>query len=152
MTEERRIGTLRRVSGHTFDTVYDLLFTTERVIALIVEHPGDLPQRFGIAEMLVGGRLSGSDERAKRKQIADERLRLYEERDLDGLACLHRLNFEIPYARITSAEVRRGLLQTCLTFCLAGSGRTIRFRLRKAHADEAKRLADQIHPGFTPAL
>ena len=52
---ERRIGFLERVSGHTYDTIYDLLFTTERVITLMVQHPTEVPHQFGITELLFGG-------------------------------------------------------------------------------------------------
>ena len=142
---EERIGFLRRVSGHTFDTVYDLVFTTERVIALIVEHPGDVPRKFGMTEMLVGGQLGKQAERVQRKQIAEERRRLHEERSLDELAGLHPLSFEIHYRQIASIDVKRGLLQSSLTFRLGGPdgpGRPIRFRLRRGQAEEARKLAD----------
>jgi hypothetical protein len=144
MAEERRVGALTRVSAHTFDTVYDLVFTTERMIALIVEHPGDLPRRFGMTEMLVGGRLGRRGEQMERRRIGEERTRLYEQRALGELAGLHRLNFEIPYGRIDSVEIRRGLFRPSLVFHLSGSGRAIRFRLRKGQADEAKRLTDEM--------
>lgn len=144
MTEERRVGALTRVSAHTFDTVYDLVFTTERMIALIVEHPGDLPRRFGMTEMLVGGRLGRRGEQVERRRIAGERIRLYEQTALGELAGLHRLNFEIPYDRIASAEIKRGFFRSSLIFHLSGSGRAIRFRLRKGQAGEAKRLAEEM--------
>ncbi len=96
---EKNIGFLRRVSGHPFDTVYDLVFTTERVIALIVEHPGDVPHKFGMMEMMIGGQLGKQGERVEKKRIAEERCRLYEEKGLDELTGLHRLNFEYTIGR-----------------------------------------------------
>lgn len=147
MTVERNIGFLRRVSGHTFDTIYDLVFTTERVIALIVEHPGDvLPQKIGMTEMLIGGQMSKRRERLERKQIAQERRRLYEEKGLDELAGLNRLNFEIYYREVVSIEVGRGLFQSSLKVHLSGSSkpaRTIRFRLGRRQVEEAQKLVDQ---------
>jgi hypothetical protein len=143
---EESIGFLRRVSGHTFDTIYDLVFTTERVVALIVEHPGDVPRKFGMTEILIGGQLGRQGEKVERKRIAEERRRLYEEKELDELIGLHRLNFEIGYRQVVSIEVKRGLLQSSLNFHLSGSGRTIRFRLDRGRVGEAQRLVDQALP------
>ena len=146
MTVEQNIGFLRRVSGHTFDTIYDLIFTTERVIALIVEHPGDVSHKFGMMEILIGGQLGRQGERVEKKRIAQERRRLYEEKSLDELTGLHRLNFEIYYGQIASVEVKRGLLQSVLKFHLSGppgSIRTIRFRLGRGQADEAQGLVER---------
>jgi hypothetical protein len=146
---EKNIGFLRRVSGHTFDTVYDLVFTTERVIALIVEHPGDIPHKFGMTEMLIGRRLGKQGERVERKRIAEERRRLYEGKGLDELVGLHRLNFEIYYREIVSVEVDRGLFQSSLKFHLSGplkSGRAVRFGLGRGQVEEARKLIDQTLP------
>jgi hypothetical protein len=152
MTAEQHIGTLQRVSGHTFDTVYDIVFTTKRVMALIVEHPGDLPQRLGMVEMLIGGGFGRPGERLRRKQIAEERRRLYRERNLDELVLLDRLNFEIPCDRIASVDIKRRLFRTSLTFRLTAAGRTIRFRLKRAQADEARDLAGRIGPHVISSL
>lgn len=92
----------------------------------------------------MGGRFGRRDERLKRKQIAEQRLRLYERTDLDELAGLHRLNFEIRRGEIASAEVKRGLFRSSLIFRLAGSGRPIRFGLRRAQMEEARRLTDRM--------
>jgi hypothetical protein len=142
---EEHIGFLRRVSGHTFDTIYDLVFTTERVVALIVEHPGDVPRKFGMTEMLMGAQLGKQAERVQRKQIAQERRRLHEEKSLDELAGLHPLNFEIYFRQIASIDVKQGLFQSSLTFRLAGPsgpGRPIRFRLSRGQAEEARKMAE----------
>ncbi len=111
---ERRIGFLERVSGHTYDTIYDLLFTTERVITLMVQHPTEVSHQFGITELLFGGLLSGKRERFDRKTSDEERLHAYEEKTFDELLAGHRFNFEIPYSMVTTVEVTRGLFQTRL--------------------------------------
>ena len=94
---KRKIALLRHVSGHTYDTVYDLVFTTERMLALIVWHPGGAPVRFGMMEMFIGGQLSRLKERAAKGGLIKERRSLHEEKRLDEVIGLHRLNFEIPY-------------------------------------------------------
>jgi hypothetical protein len=146
---EKSIGFLRRVSGHTFDTIYDLVFTSERVIACIIEHPGDVQRKYGMTELIMGSQLGKHGERLEKRRIADERRRLYEEKGLEGLdelKGLHRLNFEIHVREIASIEIRRGLLESSIKFFLSGDskpGRTIRFRLKRNQVEEARKLADE---------
>ena len=137
------------MSGHTFDTIYDLVFTSERVIACIVEHPGDVQRKYGMTELIMGSQLGKHGERLEKRRIADERRRLYEEKGLDELKGLHRLNFEIRVRDIASIEIRRGLLESSIKFFLSGDskpGRTIRFRLKRNQVEEARKLADATLP------
>ncbi len=137
------------MSGHTFDTIYDLVFTSERVIACIVEHPGDVQRKYGMTELIMGSQLGKHGERLEKRRIADERRRLYEEKGLDELKGLHRLNFEIHVRDIASIEIRRGLLESSIKFFLSGDskpGRTIRFRLKRNQVEEARKLADATLP------
>ena len=92
---EKNIGSLEQVSGHTYDTIYDLVFTTERVIAVIIQHPNDIMYKFGVSGMLLGGKLGGGNDRPQRMRIAEERRRDYEEKTFDELVDSHRFNFEI---------------------------------------------------------
>ena len=148
---ERKIASLRRVSGHTYDTVYDLVFTTERVLALIVWHPGDAPNRFGMAEMLIGGQFAKLKERAAKAGLIEERRALHEKISLDEVLGLHRLNFEIPYQSIAAVEVKRGLFRSSLEFRItgaAGAERTIRFTLARAQHGEAQAIAAEVTAGI----
>jgi hypothetical protein len=144
---EKSIGALERVRGHTHDTIYDLLFTTERVIAVIIEHPTDVPLRFGVTELFLGGQLLKQSQRPERMRIAEERRRAYKEKTLDELAVSHRFNFEIRYRVITSLEITRGLFQSRLKFHISGPSiaeRTIQFTLTKDQAPKARHLIDQV--------
>ncbi len=146
---ERRIGFLEGVSGHTFDTIYDLLFTTERVITLLVHHPSEVPHQFGITELLFGGLLSRQRERFDRKKSAEERLYPYKEKTFDELLAGHRFNFEIPYSMVTTAEVTHGLFQPRLKFHLDNpltSGRIIHFTLAKDQVPDAENLLNLALP------
>ncbi len=147
---ERKIALLRHVSGHTYDTVYDLVFTTERMLALIVWHPGDAPVRFGMMEMFIGGQLSRLKERAAKGGLIEERRSLHEEKRLDEVIGLHRLNFEIPYRSIASVEVKRGLFRSFLEFRITGASsaeRTIRFTLARAQHGEARAIVGEVAAG-----
>ncbi len=147
---EKKIASLRHVSGHTYDTVYDLVFTTERMLALIVWHPGDAPVRFGMMEMFIGGQLSKRSERAAKVGLIEERRTLHEEKRLDEVIGLHRLNFEIPYRSIASVEVKRGLFRSYLELRIIGASgieRTIRFTLARAQHREALAIVGEVMAG-----
>jgi hypothetical protein len=148
-TMEKSIGFLERVSGHTYDTIYDLLFTTERVIALIVQHPTEVPYKFGVTELLLGGILTRQRERFDRKKSAAERLHTDQEKTFDELLAGHRFNFEILYSMVTTIEVTRGLFQTRLKIQLnspSTTGRTVRFTLAKDQGPKALNLINLALP------
>jgi hypothetical protein len=140
---EKCIGFLEGVSGHTYDIIYDLLFTTERVIALNIQHPSEVPFNFGVKELLLGGLLTKQRERFDRKKSVEERLRAYEETAFDDLSAGHRFNFEIPYEVVTSVQVTRGLFQTRLKFQIKNpsvTGPTLQFTLAKDQVPEAQKM------------
>ena len=144
---EKKIASLRHVTGHTYDTVYDLVFTTERVLALIVWHPGDAPVKFGMMEMFIGGQLAKRSEKAAQVGLMEERRALHEERRLDEVIGLHRLNFEIPYRSIAAVEVKRGLLRSHLELRVTGAGsteRTVRFALLKGQLGQAQAIVGEV--------
>jgi hypothetical protein len=146
---EQSIGLLERVSGHTYDTIYDLVFTTERVIALVVEHPTDVTFKFGIAEMVLGGQLGKQSERVDRKRIGEERRKAYGEKGLDQLVISHRFNFEIRYGAVASVRLIRGLFRPRLKFDISGpsiAARTIRFTLAGNQFQKARDLLDTVLP------
>jgi hypothetical protein len=144
---EEIIGTLERVSGHTFDTIYDLLFTSERIIALIVRHPLDVSFKFGATELLLGGSLMNRGERPERLRIEEERHLLYKGKSFDELVTDHRHNFEIPYNKVKSVRVSRGLFHSYLKFHVHGPSsavRKIKFTLAKRSDPDARLLLDQV--------
>jgi len=146
---EKSIGFLGRVKGHTYDTIYDLLFTTERLIAIIVQHPTDVPYKFGAMELFFGAQLAKQSDRLERKRVAEERRRLYEEKTLDELAVSHRFNFEIRYSMVTSVEVSLGLFRSHLKFHVSGPSiaeRSIHFTLTKKQVPNARQLIDLVLP------
>jgi hypothetical protein len=146
---EQSIGLLERVSGHTYDTIYDLVFTTERVIALVVEHPADVAFKFGIAEMVLGGQLGKQSERLDRRRIGEERRKVYREKGLDELVASHRFNFEIPYGAVTSVRLIRGFFRPRLKFHISGpsiAARTIRFTLAENQVQKVRDLLDAVLP------
>jgi hypothetical protein len=146
---ETNIGILEQVSGHTYDTIYDLLFTSERVIAFVIHHPTDAPFKFGVTEFFFGGQMGKHSERIERRRVAEERRRLYKEKALDELITSHRSNFEIPYRAVTSVELTRGLFHSRLKFHISWPSnvrRTIHFTFAKDQFINARHLLDLVLP------
>jgi hypothetical protein len=147
-TVEKIIGSLVNVSGHTFDMVYDLFFTTERVIAVIIQHPADSPQSKSMwYYMFVGTFWTSGREQIKRQRTAREKRRNLQSMTPDELVSANRRNFAIPYSEITSVEVTRRFFQRQLRFHLSGSSdreRIARFNLSKKQVPEAERLLRKI--------
>jgi len=144
---ERLIGFLGDVSGHTFDIIYDLLFTDQRVMVLLIQHPSDKAYSFGFKELLLGGALTAKAEKFIRKPSPEERQAAYQEKTLEELLAGHRFNFEIPYRMVGKAEVHQGLWQRRLKFFSDDpslAGRTLHFNLSKDQVPEARKLIDQL--------
>ncbi len=145
---EKKIGILEQVRGHTYDTIYDLLFTTERVIALIIEHPTDVPFKFGITELFIGGKLAKQMERPERMKVVDERRHIYKEKTFDELVTFSRFNFEIPYRWLKEIELSKGIFQSRLRFHLIGENkkaRTIQFTISKVQVQKAMDFINQVN-------
>jgi|GEM_PF-1591260 hypothetical protein len=150
---ERRIGFLSEVTGHTFDIVYDLIFTTERVLALIVHHPADLPMRFGLKEMLFGDGMSRKIRRLEPRESPEERLARYPSMSREELLAHHRFNFEIPYRMVKRVEIRKGRFQRRLIFWAEGPAYprgTVRFGLTKGQVAEAEEIIARAFPEGRP--
>jgi hypothetical protein len=146
---EKSIGFLEGVSGHTYDTIYDLLFTSERVIAIIIQHPTDVPYKLGVMELFLGGQMGKHSERPERRRVAEERRRIYKEKSIDELVASHRFNFEIRYSTVTSVELTRGLFHSHLKFHTSAPSiarHTIRFTLTKDQVPKARHLIDLVLP------
>ncbi len=146
---ETIVGSLVGVSHHTFDTLYDLLFTTERVIAFIIQHPNDIPYQSTpmLEEVLLGGMLAKRREQLERVKTTQLRRRSLQGKTLDELVALHPSNFDIRYSAVTSVEITRGLFQSQLRFDvskLSTTGQTIRFTLSKKQIPDAQRLLDLV--------
>lgn len=141
---EKVVGSLVGVSYHTFDTIYNLIFTTERVIAFIIQNPSDIQLPSMFEQVFLGNMLSKRKERlnlAKATLELDSNLR---EKTIDDLLAMRELNFEIRYSAVTSVKITRGLFQSQLVFDTSSVRRTIRFNLSKKHIPDAQRLLELV--------
>jgi hypothetical protein len=146
---EKVIGVLDRVSGHTYDTIYDLVFTNERVIAVILQHPSDAIHKIGVKGLLLGGHLAKGRNKPEWKGAAEERLRNYEEKSFDVMMGSHRFNFEISYDNVSSVEITRRFFKSHLAFLISRPSTPdfkIHFTLAKNQFSDARKLLDLAVP------
>ncbi len=147
-TTEKIIGSLVGVSGHTFDIIYDLFFTTERVIAAIIWHPADVQQSTSVWKtVLLGDILSGQRWKLEQRKTGQRRRRSLQGMTPDELASANPRNLAIPYSEITSAEITRRFFQSQLRFHVSGPSNKeliIRFNLSKKQIPEARRLLELV--------
>ena len=146
---DKIVGSLVGVSYHTFDNVYDLLFTTERVIACNIQHPNDTSYRFTsmLKEAFLGRLLTNRMEQSEREKIIQARRHSLQEKPIDELVALHPANFEIRYSEVTSVEITRGLLQSQLKFQvpkLSPTRQILSFTLSEQQIPDAQRLLELV--------
>jgi hypothetical protein len=146
---EKIVGSLVGVSYHTFDTVYDLFFTTERVVACNIQHPGDTSYRFTsmFKEVLLGRMLTKRMEQSELAKIIQARRHSLQEKPIDELVALHPSNFEIRCSEVTSVEITRGLFQSQLRFevpKLSPTRQIISFTLSEEQIPDAQRLLELV--------
>jgi hypothetical protein len=127
--------------------VYDLFFTTERVIAFIIQHPGDIPRQYtSIWQTVFLG--SGWEIRKEQRELertAQAQRRASQGLTPDELASTHPRNFGIPYSEITSVELTHRLFQSQLRFYVSRQStaeQIIRFNLAKKQIPEARHLLE----------
>jgi len=129
--------------------VYDLFFTTERVIAVIIQHPADVPRQFTSVwqSVFLGSAWTGRREKLKQGRTAQGKRRSLQSMTPDELVSAHSRNFEIRYSEITSVEITRRFFQSQLRFHVSSpstAGRIIRFNLSKKQIPEAQRLLELV--------
>lgn len=144
---EKTIGTLEGVQGHTYDTVYDLVFTTDRVVAALVRHPTDVSPSFGFTEFFFGRGLAGTRERSQRAAIGDQRRKAYQGMSLEDVLAAHPRNFQLRYAEVQRVELSRKLLRWRMVFHTATPLRSrIRFLVPRDLVPEARRMLKEAVP------
>jgi hypothetical protein len=147
MTDEDDVlGVVEGVSGHTFETRYDLYFTNRRIIAAIVLHPSDLADSHlgmrGLQEMLIGGMPRIQEAKALMKRIEMERRLGFKNKTCDEILRSHKANIEIPSDAIPSGHVSKGLFDAKLEFdipTLTGT-RRLRFQIPRDQFDKTRNL------------
>jgi hypothetical protein len=146
---ESIIGILHNVGGYTYDTIYDLVFTSERVIAVNIKHPADtkLYQEFNLNSFIFGSWGSKFKKQSERLRIYEERRQAITKLTPDELLKLSDHNFEIKYNDIVSVKIHPALLETRLRFILESSGQIKRqrdFMIEKQLIQETRQLLEKV--------
>jgi hypothetical protein len=137
------IGRIENATGHTQDIVYDLVFMTDRILALIVRHPADVPYRYGLMDFFVGQTASRREERTAKGQIAEDRRASYSDGSPDEWIAKSERNFEIHAERITALSITKGIFSPRLIVTIRRDGgeKTLRFGLPRSSLKYAEELA-----------
>jgi hypothetical protein len=127
---------------------YDLIFTSERIIADIIKHPEDIPscQYMSINSLFIGNWLSKRKEQIEQYRISNERRAAIIKLTPDELLKLNIHNFEIKYKDIISVELERGLIETRLKFAIGNAGQKKRqrdFTIKRQHISKTKQLLEK---------
>jgi hypothetical protein len=144
---EKIIDSLTGVCFHTYDNVFDLFFTEERVIACNVKHQNDIPYQYpsALKPLIFPELLKKRTEQTEQAQITQERRQNLEQKTPDELIALHPSNFEIPYSEITSVDISRGLFQSYLKFNTSNPSplrQKIRFLLTKKQIQDTRNVLE----------
>jgi hypothetical protein len=146
---EKIVGTLHDVMGHSFDTLYDLTFTEERMIAALVRSPSDTPAAFSPFSFLVGDWFTKNKRQQDQLKISEERRKQSSELTLDELLSINPQNLGVRYSDISSIEIDHGLLDYHLKIFLnrpSARKPAIVFTLKKNQVSEAHQILSLVQP------
>ncbi len=147
---ETIVGVLPEVSGHTFDILYDLYFTEERLIAVLIQHPGeDINYKSSLnwQSIFLGNSISKRKEQNDLNRLADERRNKNKAMTPSQLATSHTANYEIRYKSIANLEIKTGILGNSLRITHTDPAfKGISFGLTKKQVKEIRPLLERILP------
>jgi hypothetical protein len=147
---ETIIGVIREVSGHTFDIIYDLYFTEERLIAVLIQHPGeatDYASSVSWQNIFLGNTISKRKEQSDLNRVADERRRNNQTLTPSELAASHSANYVVRYKSIANLEIKTGLLGNSLKIALTDPAlKGLSFGLSKNQVKEIRPLLERVLP------
>ena len=148
---EEVVGVLKGLRGRTVDTVYDLFFTDKRIVAAILIHPSDFNDIYGkidLTTILVGGLPKERAVKMRSLDLTESRRSDFANKTVDEILALHRSNFEIDYANIICATVKKRLLTKSLEIALKNPpGKRLNFSLEKGQVTEAEELVRKVLTG-----
>jgi len=118
---------------------YDLFFTDRRIIAAVVFSTSDL------SKVYVSGPLRGFEVMMKYKKLREKRRQEFKNKTPDEILHMHPENFEIPYDRIRSIKVNKGLFGANIEIeaIHEGSIKKIKLPIPKKRFDDVKLVVNQ---------
>jgi len=147
---ETIVGVLQEVKGHTFDIIYDLYFTDERLIAVLIQHPSESinnQSSFSWQNLLLGNTFSKRKEQDELNRLADELRSKNKAMTPSELATCRRGNYEIRYKSIANLEIKTSILGTNMKITHTNpANKTLSFGLTKKQAKEILPLLEKYLP------
>lgn len=144
---EEIVGTIHEVTGHTYDTIYDLCFTTERVIPVLIQNPRDMIHSTSWSTFFIGGWGLKRAENQHLKEIKTERHRQSSNVSPDELATGNP-NPQMRYEDVLSVEIKRDIFfKYNLRFVISGPSdkkRFINFTMGKEQLQEAQQILPKV--------
>lgn len=144
---EEVLDKLKNVSLHTFDIVYDLVFTSQRLIAVNILHPEDVPSKYSLRTALIGNAYEQRQQKIERYEIEQKRRGKEKTASPEELLQLSPRNFALPYEQIISTEIKHRFFTWQIDINLINnnkSSRQVRFNITKKQVPEAQRLLGLI--------
>jgi hypothetical protein len=144
---EEIVGTLPDVTIHSFDIVYDLIFTSNRVIAANIKHPEDTPLTYTWRTAFLGSALDRRDQNIELERLAEVRREVEKSSSPNEIMISNPRNFAIPHKQVVAVEVKRRFFEWQVLFTILDdkkNQRQIPFYIKKHHVPEAQRLTALI--------
>jgi len=136
------------VSGFTYDMLYDLYFTPERVIVVMVQNPGDMMPSTSWTTVFVSSPWTRHVEKEKRDEMTASQRGWMRDLSPDDMLAKSERNYQIRYNNVVSVEIKRGIFQSTIKF-KTNKNVVYSFNLQKDMLKEARRLLEKSIP---PAL
>jgi len=146
---EEIVGYLQEVSGHTYDMLFDLYFTSERIIVVLIQSPGDVTPSTSWFTLFISAWGSRRQEKEKLGEIASERRRKSKNLNPDQLLTKGQQNSQIRFDDIVSVRVKKSIfLHYNLQFTMSVNGRQFNrnFGIDKEHVDQIQPLLEKLLP------
>ena len=144
------MGVITKASGHAYDILYDLYFTEERLIAVLIQNPYESVdyRAFSVWKDLFGGNpFSKRKEQHNFNLLADERRSKHKSMTPSQLAASHPGNSVFNYDSVAGVEIKTGFLSARLRIKLINPASRVRsFGLAKKRAGETRRLLKLVLP------
>lgn len=141
------IGSIYGVSGHTYDQLFDLFFTQQRLVVIGVQSPDDVSPTNSPWAFLISNWFERNKEKQALSKILKERREEEKTLTLDQLIMTRSQNYAIKYADIAAVEITSRYFENKLVFQLnvgSNKSRTISFTLRKEQIAETRQLINKL--------
>jgi len=130
---ETKLHTVEQVSGHTFDSIYDLIFTETRLIIVKILDPNDGRGKImkpNLSSLFFGSGFSKRNVTIKRLDIADQKREQLKNLSIDEIISDKENCIISKYSDIVNADFSKSLLGRTINLIINNNGNKTDFTLR----------------------